>query len=161
MRSDSSLCPPDMATMDFFQFIKAPEGRDLYDMFNIVDQPSESLWEHHNNWWTSNKITWDDQFNPRGKLDVTWCRFIMWSSKLFMSVYMTVLKTVTVNPSLYNGEQMLWEATLMKNLILDMKLATKIDSKNPKTLFQRLVALRKYILRNKFFETERKFEWRL
>jgi len=145
MRNDSSLCPPDIAKFEFYQFIKSTEGRHLYDMFNVIDQPSEALWEHYHNWWTSSKIEWDNQFNPRGNLDATWCRFVMWTSKMFMDIYSKVLATMSINPTIYNGEELLWEATMMKNLILELKLATKMDSVAPKTWFQRVVALRKCI----------------
>ena len=129
--------------MDFFQFIKSTDGRDLYDMFTVVDQPSESLWTHYHNWWTSNKIEWDDKFNPRGTLDTSWARFVAWTAKAFMRIFMDILTCMTMNPSLMNGEQLLWQTTLMKNFILDMKLANLMDVVQPKTWFQRMVALRK------------------
>ena len=143
MRNDATLCPMDVAKLEFFQFIKTTDGRHLYDMFNIVDQPSEGLWNHYHNWWTTNKVDWDAKFNPRGNLDATWCRFVFWTSKMFMDIYTRMISTMTINPTIYNGEQLLWEATLLKNLILDLKLATKTDSTSPKTWFQRVVALRK------------------
>ena len=143
MRNDSSICPQDQAKMEFFQFIKSPDGKDLFDIFNIFDQPSESLWEHYSNWWTSNKIDWDNQFNPRATLDNSWIRFVVWSSKMFMTVFMTVFMKVSLNPSLLNGEELIWYATMLKNIVLDLKLATKLDSVDPKTWFQRVVKLRK------------------
>ena len=145
MRNDSSICPGDQAKLEFFQFIKSLDGRDLYDMFNIYDQPSESLWEHYNNWWTSNKVDWDNEFNPRGTLDNSWVRFIVWSSKMFMTAFMAVYFKISINPSMINGEELLWYATIMKNLVLDMKLATKLDSTQPKTWFQKVVNLQKEI----------------
>ena len=138
------MCPTDVAKLEFFQFVKSTDGRHLYDMFNVIDQPSEALWEHHSNWWTNSKTEWDSKFNPRGILDATWCRFVMWTSKMFMDVFTRLMSTISINPTIYNGELLLWEVTLLKNLVLDLKLATKIDSENPKTWFQRIVALRKY-----------------
>ena len=129
--------------MEFFQFIKGTDGRDLYDLFNVVDQPTEGLWNHYCNWWTTNKQEWDARFNPRGILDTSWARFVSWTAKMCMNIYMEVFKTMTMNPSLINGEQLLWQTTLMKNLILDLKLANQMDSVQPKTWFQKVVALRK------------------
>ena len=145
MRSDSTLCPMDQAKMEFFHFVKSLDGRHLHDMFNVFDQPSEALWEHYSNWWTSNKIEWDNQFNPTGRLDNSWVRFVVWTSKMFMSVYETVFMQMAINPSLINGEEILWKSTLMRNLILELKLATKLDSINPKTWFQKMVNLPKQI----------------
>ena len=145
MRNDSTICPMDQAKMEFFHFIKAPDGRDLYDIFNIYDQPSESLWDHYANWWASSKIEWDNQFNPSDRLDNSWVRFVVWSSKMFMSVYQTVFMKMALNPSLLNGEELLWCITFMKNMVLDLKLAHKLDADTPKTWFQRMVNLPKEI----------------
>ena len=143
MKNSSTNTPPDLASVEFFQFIKSNDGRELYDMFNVVDQPTEGLWNHYADWWTTNKIQWDDKFNPRGILDTSWARFVTWSSKTFMKVFMDILTTVTMNPSLLNGESLLWQTTILKNIILDLKLANKADTTNPRTWFQRMVALRK------------------
>ena len=43
-------------------------------------------------------------------------RFVTWTSKAFMKVYMDMLMIMTVNPSLMNGEQLLWYTVLMKNI---------------------------------------------
>ena len=145
MKNSSTATPPDLAHVEFFQFIKSNDGKDLYDMFNVVDQPSEGLWNHYLNWWTSNKIDWDLNFNPRGTLDTSWARFVTWTSKAFMKIFMDLLITMTMNPSLMNGEQLLWMTTIMKNFILELKLASKEDATNPKTWFQKMVALRKLV----------------
>ena len=68
MRTDASICPGDQAKLEFFQFIKSLDGRDLYDMFNVVDQPSEGLWAHYNNWWVEQKHNWDAKFINFSKL---------------------------------------------------------------------------------------------
>ena len=143
MRNSATASPPDLAKVEFFQFVKSNDGKDLYDMFNIIDQPTEGLWNHYNNWWTTHKEEWDAKYNPRGILDTSWARFVTWTSKAFMKVFMDVLMIMTTNPSLMNGEQLLWYTILMKNFILDLKLATKEDSVVPKTWFQKMVALRK------------------
>ena len=147
VKNGATSTPPDLAAMEFFQFIKGTDGRDLYDMFNVVDQPSEGLWGHYADWWTSNKVGWDDQFNPRGTLDTSWARFVTWTSKAFMKIFMDILMTMTMNPSLMNGEQLLWQTTILKNLVLELKLANLMDTVQPKTWFQRIVALRKYIIK--------------
>ena len=143
MKNSVNNSPPDLAAIEFFQFVRGTDGRDLYDMFNVVDQPSEGLWEHYSNWWTSNKIEWDNQFNPRGTLDTSWARFVTWTAKTFMKVYLDIVATMTLNPSLMNGEQLLWQTTVLKNLILELKLANLMDVVQPKTWFQKMVALRK------------------
>lgn len=143
MRNGATATPPDLAAMEFFQFIKGPDGKELYEMFTVVDQPSEGLWAHYNNWWTTHKLEWDNRFNPRGILDTSWARFVAWTSKAFMRVYMDVLICMTINPSLANGEKLMWQTTLMKNFILDLKLANQMDSVQQKTWFQRMVQLRK------------------
>ena len=142
VKNGATASPPDLAKVEFFQYIKSNDGKDLYDMFNVVDQPTEGLWQHYLNWWTTNKIDWDNQFNPRGILDTSWARFVTWSTKAFMKVFMDILMTMTMNPSLMNGEQLLWMTTILKNIILDLKLATLVDSVHPKTWFQKVVALR-------------------
>lgn len=144
MKANTNMCPADLASVEFFQFLKMPEGRDLYDMFTVIEQPSEALWNHYHTWWSDNKQVWDEKFNPRGILDPSWARFVAWTSKAFMRIFMDILTIMTMNPSLMNGEQLLWQTTLLKNFILDLKLATSADSVRPSTWFQRLVALRKY-----------------
>ena len=144
MRVNSNMCPADLASVQFFQFVKIPDGRHLYDMLTIADQPSEALWNHYENWWTTNKQAWDERYNPRGILDPTWARFVAWTSKAFMAQYMGLLNIMTLNPSLINGEQLLWITTVLKNFVLDLKLASSADSERPNTFFQKIVALRKY-----------------
>ena len=109
----------------------------------MVDQPTEALWNHYFNWWTTNKEVWDNKYNPRGILDTSWARFVTWTSKAFMKVYMDMLMIMTVNPSLMNGEQLLWYAVLLKNFLLDLKLTTLADAAGQKTWCQRMVMLRK------------------
>ena len=143
MKNSATATPPDLAKIEFFQFIKSNDGKDLYDIFNIIDQPTEALWNHYCNWWTTNKEVWDNKYNPRGTLDTSWARFVTWTSKAFMKVFMDTLMIMTVNPSLMNGEQLLWYTVLMKNCILELKLTTTEDAVGQKTWFQKMVMLRK------------------
>ena len=150
MRADANSPPSDLASVDFFPFVQSNAGKDLYDMLSIFDQPSEALWNHYANWWSSNKIGFEDKYNPRGTLNTFWIRYVQWTSKTFMTAFNDLTLKLTMNPSMINGEELLWQTTLMKNLILDLKLATKLDAKNPSTWFQKMIALRKYKLKNRF-----------
>ena len=107
-------------------------------MLGIAGQPSESLWAHHENWWNNARQKWNNALKTQQD-QPDWPQLVWWRSKTFMAVYMKVLTEVITNPSRPSLEGLMWDFTVMRNALLDLKLVSETDLQGKaNNLFQKI-----------------------
>ena len=135
-------CPGDVAKLSFFQFLKSPLGADLNCMFHLSGQPSPDQWDVHNRWWLREREDLDDRLGRRGDAP-DWPMFVVWRSKLFMHVFLDLQRKMVTNLTAVPLERIIWDVTTLRNILLELKLVSQEDLKDPKTYFQKVATMGK------------------
>ena len=151
-----NTCPPDIAKLTFYQFVKSPMGVDFAVMCHLNGQPNPGEWDNYNRWWLLQRQQLDDKLGRRGDAP-DWPMFVAWRSKLFMSIFMDIQKHMTTNLTAVSLEKLIWDLTALRNILLELQLVYLEDLKKPSTYFQKVAVmgkLRKIIfLKNIRFST--------
>ena len=137
-----NTCPPDIASLTFFQFLKSPMGADFTVMCHLNGQPNPADWDNYNRWWLLQREQLDDKLGRRGDAP-DWPRFVAWRSKLFMSTFMDIQKHMTVNLTMLSLEKIIWDLTALRNILLELHLVNPEDLKKPTTYFQKVAVMGK------------------
>ena len=145
MRNDMDNCPPSMAKMTFYQFIKSPMGLDLWSILSLSGPLNPEKWDVYNRWWLREKEALHDKLGRRGDAH-DWIMFVIWRSKLFMHTFLDVQKIMVLNITLMPLEKLIWDFTMMRNILLDLKLVCEEDLNKPNTYFQRLATMGKLLI---------------
>ena len=137
-----ATCPPDVAKMSFFQFIKSPLGVDLWSMLSLNGAPNPSDWEKHERWWQDQKQALHERLARRGDAP-DWAMFCVWRAKLFMHIFLDIQKIMVINITLWPLEKLIWDLTALRNILLEMKLVDETGLDKPETYFQRIAVMGK------------------
>ena len=140
MRTDMDSCPPSMAKMTFYQFIKSSMGVDLWSMLSLAGPLNPDKWDVHNRWWTRQHGWLHDKLGRRGDAH-DWIMFVIWRSKLFMHTFLDVQKILVLNITILPLEKLIWDLTMLRNILLDLKLVAEEDLHKPSTYFQKLATM--------------------
>ena len=135
-----NTCPMDIAKMSFFQVVKSPLGSDLAAMLCLNGQPDPAGWDNYNRWWLLQREQLDDRLGRRGDAP-DWPMFVIWRSKLFMSIFLDIQKVMTVNLTAVPLEKLVWDFTALRNILVELRLVQLEDLKKPKTYFQKIAVM--------------------
>ena len=133
-------CPPDMAKMTFYDFIKSLLGADLWAMLALAGPLNPDKWDVHNRWWLRQKEALQDRLGRRGDSS-DWIRFVIWRSKLYMHTFLDLQKIVCINITLLPLEKIIWDFVMLRNILLELKLVAEEDLNKPNTYFQKVATM--------------------
>ena len=138
-----NTCPPDVAKMTFYQYIKSPMGADLWSILSLNGPLNPDQWEQFNRWWLNAKENLNNKLGRRGDTS-DWLMFVNWRSKLFMHTFLDIQKIVVLNVTMLPLEKIIWDFTMLRNILLDLKLVAEDDLVKPDSYFQKLATMGKY-----------------
>ena len=136
-------CPPDVAKLTLFQYVKSPMGADLWSLLALNGPLNPDQWDQYDRWWLNTKETLHNKLGRRGEAP-DWIMFVHWRSKLFMSAYLEIQKVAVINVTMVPLEMLIWNFTLLRNILIELKLVAEDDLVKPTTFFQKLATIGKY-----------------
>ena len=132
----------DLAKMTFVDFIKSPMGSDLYRMLSLDCQPTQDEWAQHQQWWEESHEKLRIELKKRSAFD-EFHEFVAWRSQLFMAKYWDLVSKSITNVTGVALEQLIWDAQLLRSLLLELGLDKENSNEKTRTKFQRIIGLRK------------------
>ena len=69
--------------------------------------------------------------------------FVAWRAKLFMHVFLGIQKTMVINITSVPLEQLIWDFTALRNILLELRLVVEDDLEKPSNYFQKLAVMGK------------------
>ena len=118
-------------------------GADLWAILSLGGPLNPDKWDLHERWWLRQKGELHDKLGRRGDAS-DWIMYVTWRSKLFMHTFLDVQKIMVLNITMVPLEKLIWDFTMLRNILLDLKLVAVEDLAKPSTYFQRLATMGKY-----------------
>ena len=116
--------------MSLEQFLQTALGQKLGFMLAMMTTPSGEDWQKLENWWISQKTRWSKK-DPITKKDhlPQWYRAVAWWSAQFMETWTRVITDFMINPFQTSLQEICHQATMAKNLLIQMGFIVKEDTK--------------------------------
>ena len=133
-------CPPDVAKLTFYQFVKSPLGADFTTMVSLGGPLNPAQWDHYERWWLRNREDVNSKLQIRGEQS-DWVMFVAWRAKLFMHIFLGIQKNMVINITAVTLEQLIWDFTALRNILLELRLIVEDDLEKPSTYFQKVAVM--------------------
>ena len=117
-------------------------GADLWSLLSLNGPLNPDQWDQFNRWWLNAKEHLNNKLGRRGDSS-DWLMFVHWRAKLFMHTFLDLQKIVVLNVTMLPLEKIIWDFTMLRNILLELKLVAEEDLAKPNTYFQKLATMGK------------------